>query len=83
MYMMTKSNSVANTLEIYDYLLQHGTDIDTANAACHVAHYVNSENDAIHKTVDTFCIALSSEKDQAMATVNMYRKFCAVWICDF
>jgi len=32
-------NSVPHVEHIYDYLHQHGTDVDNANATCHMAHF--------------------------------------------
>jgi len=34
-----------NTLEIYDYLLLQGTQVNNPNTTCHMAYY----NDIIHK----------------------------------
>ena len=45
LYTTTKSNSVAQPGEYvgnFDYLLQHGAHVVSANATCHVAHNVKA-----------------------------------------
>jgi len=36
---VVKQCGATNTLEFYDYLLQHGDHVDTANATSHKVHY--------------------------------------------
>jgi len=69
--------SLANTLAIYDYLLQHGAYVYTANNMRHMAHYGKTRRHPQNLKY------MSSEKGSAMVTRNMYRKFCAVWTCGF
>jgi len=65
--------NLANTLEIYDHLLQHAAHVDIAVGP------VTGKHDVIHKTGST----LRSEEDRATAPDNTYRKFREVRTCGF
>jgi len=41
------------------------------------------KHDAIHKTGNTYYMALLSEDDRATATGNMYKNLCEMWTCGF
>jgi len=48
---------------------------------------IMAKHDVVHETGSTYRIALSSEKNRATATINIYRKFsevrtCRFWICE-
>jgi len=50
---------------------------------CHTQSSPLSENNTSSTKLEVIMYPLSSEKDQAMATRNTYRKFCEVWTCGF
>ena len=74
-----RRDTLANTLEIYDYLLQRGAHVDATNATRRRVW----KDDVIHRTGSTSRIPLSSEEDRAMATFSVYGKFIEVSKCRF
>jgi len=59
----------------FDYLLQHGADVNTADATRHLLWPIMGKHDVIHKTVSTYYVSVRGEEDRATATDNVHSKF--------
>jgi len=68
-------HSLVNTLEIYDYLVQHVAYVTTGNTRHHGPLW---KHGVIHKTGSTYCTVI---RGPSHGHSNMYRKFCEVWRC--
>jgi len=65
---------VGNTLEIFDYLLQHGAHADILSMS-HATEPVMGKRDVIRENGSAQHIPLPSADDRATAPQNMYRNF--------
>ena len=68
---------LANTLEVYDYLLQHGAHIDIANVTRHMDHYektmTSSTKPEVHNVLH--CRQKTTERRPQLTCTGNFVKF--------
>jgi len=77
----TAWHHLENTLEIYNYLLQHCSNVDTANSTCHRAHFGKTWHHPQNHKYITYSAVVNRTEPRPWKT--MYRKFGKIWTCGF